>query len=90
MNPRLAKSISPRHAARAARVFGQMAFDDLTIAEKVKVRVCRATAPSGNCACFDGTQRRRRPSCESLDSYVAGIVGDVTTHVLATIEEAKR
>lgn len=89
MNPRLAKSISPRHAARAARVFNQMSFDDLTIAEKVMVRVCQATAPSSRCACWDGSQRRRRPACQSLDGVVSRIVDDVRRDVYRTIEERK-
>lgn len=87
MNPRIARRISPRHAAR---VFEQLSFDDLTITERVKVRVCQATAPSKLCACWDGSQRRKRPTCQSLDGVAGRIVDDVRRDVFRTIEEAKR
>jgi len=87
MNPRIARRISPRHAAR---VFEQLSFDDLTITEKVKVRVCQATAPSGRCACWDGSQRRKRPTCQSLDGVAGRIVDDVRRDVYRTIEGRQR
>ena len=86
MTPRPARRVSPRHAARA---FEQLSFDDLTIAEKVKVRVCQATAAGARCACWDGSQRRKRPACRSLDEVVARIVDDVRRDIYRTIEAGK-
>ena len=67
----------------------QLEFDELTIHEKVKARVCQATSPGGRCACWDGSERRQRPRCFSLDNVVNRIVDDVRRDVHRRIEEGK-
>lgn len=79
--------MKPRKAPRA---FGQLTFDDLTIAEKVKVRVCQATAAGGRCDCWDGSLQTKRPSCETLNGYVNRIITDVQEDMRWTIEGRRR
>ncbi|PTM61863.1 hypothetical protein [Phreatobacter oligotrophus] len=88
MIPRFAKRTS-RFAARPPRAFGLLTIGDLTIAEKVKLRVCQATSPEGRCDCFDGSNQTRRPSCETLNRHVRRILTEVEEHVRENIGEAK-